>query len=179
MASVSSRYARAFADVVLDLKLDSSQVRQQLQALVDVVNSSTELRRVWENPSILAEQKRGILDGLVAKMGISKALRNFVAVLIDHHRIISLNEIAQQFERELDSRLGFTEAEISSARELSPEEKRALEQQIERVSGRKVRARYATDRELLGGAVVRLGSTIYDGSVRGQLERLKQELSSG
>ncbi len=178
MASVTNRYARAFADVVVDLKLDANQVRQQLQALVDVVNSSVELRRVWENPAIPAEQKRRVLDAIVAKLGVSKPVRNFIAVLIDHHRIAALSDIARQFAVELDHRLGFTEAEVSSARELSPEEKHALERQIERVSGKKVRARYTTDRALLGGAVVKLGSTIYDGSVRGQLEKLRQELSS-
>ncbi len=178
MASVTSRYARAFADVVLDLKLDASQVQQQLQALVEVANSSPELRRVWENPSIPAEQKRGVLDAIVGKLGVMKPVRNFIAVLIDHHRIGALGEIARQFELELDRRFGFAEAEVSSARELTPDEKRALEKQIERISGRKVRARYHTDRALLGGAVVKLGSTIYDGSVKGQLEKLRQELSS-
>ena len=68
------------------------------------------------------------------------------------------------------------EAEISSARQLSAEEKRELESQVERLTGKKVRARYASDPELLGGVMVRVGSTIYDGSVRGQLEKMKQEL---
>ncbi len=178
MASVHSRYARAFADVVLDMKLDANLVRQQLQSLVDVVNASVELRRVWENPSIPAEQKRGLLDAIAGRVRVLKPVRNFLAVLIDHHRIAALNEIARQFELELDNRLGFTEAEVTSARELSPEERRALELRIMQLSGKRVHARYATDRALLGGAVVKLGSTIYDGSVKGQLRKLKQELSS-
>src|SRR5512142_1960018 len=134
MASVTSRYARAFADVAMDLKLDTNLVRQQLQSLVDVVNSSLELRRVWENPSIPAEQKRSLLDAIVARLGVLKPVRNFIAVLIDHHRIAALNEIARQFELELDNRLGFTEADVTSARELSPEEKRAIELRIQTLS---------------------------------------------
>ncbi len=178
MASVNSRYARAFADVVFDLKLNANTVVQQVRSVVDVVNSSVELRRVWENPAIPAEQKRGLLDAIVARLGVLKPVRNFVAVLIDHHRIAALPEIARQFEVELNNRLGFTEAEIKSSRELSDEEKSALEAQVMRLTGKRVRATYATDRALLGGAVVKLGSTIYDGSVKGQLEKIKQELSS-
>ena len=178
MALVHSRYARAMADVVSDLKLDPNQVVQQVRSLVDVVNSSVELRRVWENPSIPAEQKRSLLDAIVAQLGVLKPVRNFVAVLIDHHRIAALPEIARQFEAELNHRLGFTEAEVTSARELSPEEKRGLELQVLKLTGKRVRATYGTDRSLLGGAVVKLGSTIYDGSVKGQLEKLRQELSS-
>jgi F-type H+-transporting ATPase subunit delta len=178
MASVTSRYARAFADVVFDLKLDANQTVQQVRTLVDAVNASVELRRIWENPSIPAEQKRNLLDAIVARIGASRPVRNFVAVLIDNRRIAALADIARQFELELDHRLGFTEAQISSARELAPDEKHELESRIEKLSGKKVRAHYATDRALLGGAVVKLGSTIYDGSVKGQLEKLKQELSS-
>ena len=178
MASVTSRYARAFADVVIDLKLDPGQIVQQVRSLVAVVNANGDLRRVWETPSIPAEQKRGLVDAIVQRMAIARPVRNFVAVLIDHHRIAALSEIARQFELELDHRLGFAEAEISSARELSVDEKRQLEAQIEKLSGKKVRASYAIDRGLLGGAVVKLGSTIYNGSVRGQLQKLKQELSS-
>ncbi len=178
MAAVTSRYARAFADVVIDLKLDPARTVEQLRSLVAVVNASDDLRRVWENPAIPAEQKRNLLDAIVQRMGIARPLRNFVAVLIDRRRIAALAEISRQFELELDARLGFAEATISSARELSAGEKRQLETQIERLSGKKVRASYTVDHGLLGGAVVKLGSTIYDGSVRGQLQKLKQELSS-
>jgi F-type H+-transporting ATPase subunit delta len=99
-------------------------------------------------------------------------------VLIDRGRIVALQQIARQFESELNERLGFVEAEIASARELGEQEKRALEAQIAQVTGRRVRARYVRDAALLGGAVIQVGSTIYDGSVKGQLQRLKEELST-
>ena len=133
---------------------------------------------MWESPAIPAEQKRAVLDGIVAQMGAFKAVRNFIAVIIDHRRIPMLDDIARQFEVELDAQLGFVEAEISSARPLSAEEKRELESRVERLTGKKVRAHYAADPGLLGGVMVRVGSTIYDGSVRGQLEKMKQELST-
>ena len=84
----------------------------------------------------------------------------------------------KQFEQELDARMGFAEAEITSARELGETERAALESQVQVMVGKKVRARYSRDASLLGGAVVRIGSTIYDGSVEGQLERIREAISS-
>jgi F-type H+-transporting ATPase subunit delta len=178
MAAVASRYARAFADVVLKSRLDAAAARQQLASVVEIVGSNAQLRRVWENPAVPADQKRRLLDAIVARAGFSQQLRNFIAVLVDHRRIPILAQVARQFELELNQRLGLTDAEITSARELRDDEKRALESQIERLTGKRVRARYGTDSGILGGAIVRLGSTIYDGSVRGQLHKIKEQLSA-
>ena len=178
MASVASTYARAFADVVLDTRLDAARAVGGLRQISALVAESIELRRVWENPAVPAEQKRRLLDAIVQREGIDKPVRNLVAVLIDHRRIPFLARIVEQLEKELDARMGFAEAQISSARELSAAEKRALEAQVEKATGKKVRAQYGLDASLLGGAVVRVGSTIYDGSVKGQLERIKEAISS-
>jgi F-type H+-transporting ATPase subunit delta len=105
-------------------------------------------------------------------------VRNLIAVLIDHRRMAYLERIIQQLEKELDARMGFAEAQITSARDLGDSEKRALEGQVEKLTGKKVRARFGLDASLLGGAVVRVGSTIYDGSVKGQLEKIKEAISS-
>ena len=179
MAAVASRYARALVEVILEQKVDSDIARQQLNAIVEAVEESDELRRVWESPAVLPAQKRAVLDGIAGQIKALKPIRNFMAVLIDHRRIGMLKDIARQFEVELDKELGFTEVEVSSARPLSPGEKRAVETRVENMTGKKVRARYVTDTELLGGVVVRAGSTIYDGSVRGQLEKMRQDLSAG
>jgi F-type H+-transporting ATPase subunit delta len=178
MASVASTYARAFADVVLGSHLDVQKAVSGLRQITGLLAESSELRRVWENPAVPAEQKRRLLDALVQRAGVEKHVRNLVAVLIDHHRIPYLQRITQQLEKELDVRLGLAEAEITSARELDDPEKRSLEAQIAKVTGKKVRARFALDPSLLGGAVVRVGSTIYDGSVKGQLEKIKEAISS-
>ena len=178
MASVASTYARAFADVVLDTRLDAARAVGGLRQISALVAESIELRRVWENPAVPAEQKRRLLDAIVQREGIDKPVRNLVAVLIDHRRIPFLSRIVEQLEKELDARLGFAEAQISSARELSAAEKRVLEAQVEKTTGKKVRAQYGLDASLLGGAVIRVGSTIYDGSVKGQLERIKEAISS-
>jgi F-type H+-transporting ATPase subunit delta len=178
MASVASSYARAFVDVVLSAKLDANRAISELHTLVGLLAESADLRRVWENPAIPAEQKRGLLDVIVQRDEISRPVRNLVAVLIDHRRVSFLRPIVQQVEKEINQRLGFAEAEITSVRELGEGEKRTLEAQIEKVTGKKVRARYGQDASLLGGALVRVGSTIYDGSVKGQLEKIREAISS-
>jgi F-type H+-transporting ATPase subunit delta len=178
MASVASTYARAFADVVLGAHLDADRSIAELRALASLLKGSVDLRRVWENPAVPGEQKRRLLDVIAQRDGVSIQVRNLVAVLIDHRRIHFLEPIIEQFGKELDARLGFAEAEITSARPLDDIEKREFEAQVGKLTGKKVRAQYGQDASLLGGAVVRLGSTIYDGSVKGQLERIKEAISS-
>jgi F-type H+-transporting ATPase subunit delta len=178
MASVASTYARAFADVVLVAHLDVNRAIAELRTIAKLVSESSDLRRVWENPAIPAEQKRRVLDVISARDGILKQVRNLIAVLIDHRRIHFLEPVIQQLEKELDARLGFAEAEITSSRPLGDNEKREFEAQVEKLTGKKVRAHYAQDASLLGGAVLRVGSTIYDGSVRGQLEKMKEAITA-
>ncbi len=178
MASVASSYARAFVDVVFSAKLDASRAIAELHTLAGLLADSADLRRVWENPAIPAEQKRRVLDVIAQRDEISRPVRNLVAVLIDHRRVPFLNRIVEQVEKEINQRMGFAEAQITSARELEDAEKRALEGQIEKVTGKKIRAQYGQDASLLGGALVRVGSTIYDGSVKGQLEKIREAISS-
>jgi F-type H+-transporting ATPase subunit delta len=175
---VTSTYARAFADAVFDGHHDPGKTLQEAQSVAELVAGSKELREVWETPSITAEQKRAVLDAIVVRQGISRTVRNFVAVLIDHRRINFLGPIVKQFEQELDQRMGFAEAEITSAHELNQNDRRMLEAQMEKLTGKKVRARYSRDESILGGAIVKIGSTIYDGSVKGQLERIRQAITN-
>lgn len=178
MATVVNTYARAFADVVMANRLDAARTLAEAQQVAGLVRENKALREVWENPSIPAEQKRAVLDGIVKRAGYSRPVRNFVAVLIDKGRTRFLDEIVAQFAQELNQRLGFAEAEITTARQLSSEETHALEAQLARATGKRIRARYQQDRSILGGAIARVGSTVYDGSVKGQLERIRQQLIS-
>ncbi len=177
MAALTSRYARAFADVIVDRKLDAKKALAELRDIEGVLRESEALRTVWDNPAVEHEQKLKVLDAIAAKLGASKLARNFVAVIIDHHRIAALPEIVNELQEEMNDRLGMAEARVTTTRELSAKEKQALEAQLVKLTGRRVLARYATDRTILGGAVIQVGSTIYDGSVKGQLERLKEALS--
>ena len=180
MASVVGAYARAFADVVMTPKnqLDPALALQELRSLEALLKESDPLRRVLENPSIPGDRKRAVLDAIAQRLGAARQVRNFVAVLIDHQRLPLFSEILKQVEQELDDRQGFAEAQVSSARPLSGPEKQMLEAEIAKLTGKKVRARYEQDATLLGGAVVQVGSTIYDGSVKGQLEKIREQLVS-
>jgi F-type H+-transporting ATPase subunit delta len=181
MASVVGTYARAFADVAMNQKnaLDPARLLQELHALETLFEESDPLRRVMENPSIPGDRKRAVLDVVTGKLGSARQVRNFVAVLMDHRRLPLFGEILKQLELELNERQGFAEAQVSSARELSDSERQMLEAEIAKMTGKKVRARYEQDPSLLGGAVVQVGSTIYDGSVKGQLEKIREQLVEG
>jgi F-type H+-transporting ATPase subunit delta len=177
MASVTRLYARAFADVVFGSRLDAGKALSELHALSALLVANPDLRRVWENPAITGEQKRGVLDAIGKREELSREVRNFVAVLIDRRRMHFFDAIVAQLAQELDARMGFAEARITSARDLSDAEKRALEGQVEKLTGKKVRAKYGRDSAILGGAIVRVGSTIYDGSVLGQLQKIRQQIA--
>ena len=178
MATVTNTYARAFADVVMANRLDAARTLAEAQQIAGLARDNNTLREVWDAPSISAEQKRAVLDSIVQKAGLSRPVRNFVAVLIDKRRTRFLSEIVTQFAQELNQRLGFAEAAITTARELNTEERAELEGDLARVTGKQIRAKYAQNRTLLGGAIARVGSTVYDGSVKGQLERIRRQLVS-
>jgi F-type H+-transporting ATPase subunit delta len=178
MAAVLGRYARAYAEVVAKHKLNPEKTVEELEALAAVVNSNRDLRNVLQNPAVSREQKLGLLDAIIQRMGAAKLLRNFIAVLIDHRRIANIGELVEEVKRELDRRMGFAEARVTSVRALTAAERATLEKQLAAITGKTVRATYSEDAGLLGGVTVRVGSTIYDGSVQGQLQRMKQEIGS-
>jgi F-type H+-transporting ATPase subunit delta len=178
MASFISIYGRAMADVVVDRGLDAARVSSELESIGTVLSESAELRIVWDSPSVASEQKLSLLDAVAKKLGISREVRNFVAVLISNRRIHAYSEIAKNAVEQINERLGIAEAEIVSVRELGTEERRRLEDQVTKVTGKRLRVRYALDPKLMGGVVVKVGSTIFDGSVRGQLQRIKEQLTS-
>jgi len=181
LASVVGTYARAFADVVMTKSnlLDPARMLQELHGIEALLKESDPLRRVLENPSIPGNSKRAVLDAITPRLGTTRQVRNFVAIITDNRRLPLFSEILKQVEQELDDRQGFAEAQVSSARQLNDPEKQMLEVEIAKMTGKKVRARYAQDASLLGGAVVQVGSTIYDGSVKGQLERIREQLVEG
>jgi|SRR5579884_406916 F-type H+-transporting ATPase subunit delta len=178
MASVVGTYARAFADVVMANRLDPSKTLAETQQIATLVRENKELREVWENPSIPAEQKRAVLDAIVKRAGISQPVRNFVAVVMDKGRMKFFGEIVEQFRQDLNQQLGIADAEITTARDLSTEERTGLERELAQATGKKIRARYEENRDILGGVIARVGSTVFDGSVKGQLERIRRQLVS-
>lgn len=179
MSVFASRYARAFADVVISAHMDTASVDQQLKDFSDTWHGSTELRTVFENPAIAAERKVLVLDKMNQKMGLAQQVRNFFAVLIDHDRISALDEVLAEYRKEINVRLGVSEVQVTTARTLDEKERGELEAQIGKLTGTRVHASFTQDSSILGGAIIRLGSTVYDGSVRGRLDKLKEALIAG
>jgi len=179
MAAFVSRYSSAFADVVTAAKLDTLAIEQKLTDFLATWNGSPELREFFENPAVAVNEKVAILDKLNAKLGMQKELRNLIAVLISNNRISQVSEVAEGYRRLLQEQMGIHPAEIVTARELDVKEREALLTEVAKLAGGKVEASFKLDASILGGTVVRIGSTVYDGSVRGRLERLRDALISG
>ncbi len=170
------RYANAFAQVARSKGLDLLAARQQMKDFADTFAGSHDLREVLMDPSIPAEQKLAVLDGIAGRLGMMREVRNFIAIVMDHQRLGELNLLLAAYDQVADEGLGITEAEVATVHELSGEDRTELEAHVAKLAGTRVRVAYRLDSTLLGGAVVKIGSTVYDGSVRTQLEQLKQAL---
>jgi F-type H+-transporting ATPase subunit delta len=175
--AVATRYAAALADVALKEK-NADRVKRDLGEFAEAFLSSADLRNFLETPAVGDDAKQKVIETITERMDLAPSVRNFVHVLVDHHRTELLREIRQAFESELNARLGIAEADVSSARELSAGEKQQLTAALERRTGKKIEARFREDKSLVGGTVVRVGSTVYDGSVREQLTRLREQLEA-
>jgi len=173
--ALAQRYAAALADVVIEQK-DADAVKSGLASFVEAFFAVPDLRNLLDNPSVQPALKRKAVEKIAERMELAGAVRNFIYLIVDHQRTGMLREIEQAFRDELNERLGIAEAEVISARELSAVEKKELKAALEHRTAKKIEANFREDKALLGGAVVRVGSTIYDGSVREQLERLRERL---
>jgi F-type H+-transporting ATPase subunit delta len=179
MAAFVARYAQAFLDVVTDAKLDTAAIDGQFTDFLATWNGSSELREFFLNPSVPTLQKVGFLDTLNKKLGLKKELRNLLAVMIGNDRIGQVDEVAVAYRKLLQEQLGIRQAEIVTARELTAAERESLMTEVGKLAGAKIDASFKLDATILGGTVVRIGSTVYDGSVRGRLDRLKEALTAG
>ncbi|MFB3827132.1 MAG: ATP synthase F1 subunit delta [Bryobacteraceae bacterium] len=179
-SAVASRYANALVDVVTGrgAAADPQQVARELRSFAALVAESPELREVLTTPAVPTARKRAVVSQIAGRLGMGRVARNFVFVLIDHRRVAGLDAVIDDFEILLDERLGFTRAEISAAGQLSEAQRAAVVAQLERLTGKRVRPRFAVDETLIGGVVARIGSTVYDGSVRGQLNVLRRRLEA-
>ena len=179
MAAFVARYARAFADVVTQEKLDTAKLDRQLNDFMATWDGSTELREMFVNPAVAAAQKIAVLDKMNVRLGLLKELRNLLAVLIKNDRIHDVRDVAAAYRAEMQERQGVRSVEIVTARELSETDRAGLVAGVGKLAGAKIQANFKLDQSILGGTVVRIGSTVYDGSVRGRLERLKEALIAG
>jgi F-type H+-transporting ATPase subunit delta len=179
-SAVANRYAQALVDVVMapGSPLKPEDAVAQLRAVDAIFQESLELRNAMLTPAIQNSRKRAVMAKLLEEAGGgSPLIRNFIYVLIDHRRIAIIGEIREAFELRLDERLGFARAEVTSAAPLDQRVGSNLESQLSRLTGKRMRLRFDVDPALLGGVVARIGSTVYDGSVRGELRQLAKMLA--
>jgi F-type H+-transporting ATPase subunit delta len=175
IGAVASRYAAALADVALEQKI-ADRAKRDLGAFVDTFYGAADLKVFLESPAVGRDAKQGVIEKLAARMDLAPAVRNFIALLVDRRRTELLRDIQQAFEAELNARLDIAEADVTSARELTAAQREQLTAALQRRTGKKIEARFRQDATLIGGTVVRVGSTVYDGSVREQLIRLRVQL---
>ena len=176
--AIAIRYARALADAVLapGSELDPRQALAELRTFNDMVRQSPELRNVLLSPAVSNTKKRAVAGRFADSLPLNRLIRNFLYVIIDRRRSGILDQIAEAFETALDERLGIVRADVKSAAPLSDHQQSDLQQELSRVSGKQVRCDFSIDPALIGGVVARIGSTVYDGSVRSQLETLREQL---
>jgi len=153
-------------------------VLQQLGDFAAAYQESPELRNLFASPAASTEAKRGVAEKIAARLGASKIVRNFLFVVIDHQRMHELPEILKAFQDVLRERQGIAEAEVFSAVALNDAQKTEMTRTLERVTGKKIEAKFSLDRNLLGGALVRVGDTIYDGSLRNRLNGMRERLTA-
>lgn len=177
MKSASLQYATALADIVLEQGA-AEPTRIQLEEFRAAFAESAELRNFLISPAIPRDAKHGVIEKIVARLGASKIIRNFLFVMSDNQRVHLLPEIADTFKQVLEQRQGVAEAQVTSPLELTDVQKTSLVRTLERVSGKKIQARYFLDPALLGGVLVKIGDMIYDGSVRNRLHQLRARLAA-
>jgi F-type H+-transporting ATPase subunit delta len=177
LKSAGLQYANALADIAL-AQGAAEPAAKQLAAFGAAYGESPELRNFLASPAVVSEAKHGVIEKITARIGASKIIRNFLFVIADHRRTPILPEIIASFHQVIRQRQGVAEAEISSAVEMNTAQKAQLAQTLERLTGKKIQAKYSLNPALLGGAVVRIGDTIYDGSLRNRLNQMRQHLAA-
>jgi F-type H+-transporting ATPase subunit delta len=175
LKSASLQYANALADVVLEQGA-AEPARKQLEDFAAAYAVSVELRNFLASPAATHEEKHRVIEAILARLGASRIIRNFLFVVVDHQRAHLLPEIVTSFEQVLMERQSVEEAEVASAVELNNNQKSTLLQTLERLTGKKIRPKYTLEPQLMGGAVVRIGDMIYDGSLRKRLNVLRAQL---
>ncbi|HXM47622.1 MAG TPA: ATP synthase F1 subunit delta [Pyrinomonadaceae bacterium] len=174
--TVARRYASALADVVLE-RGEAREVQEELLAWEKMFEASPVLPEVFRNPTIPLDKKRAVLNKLIDRSKPKPTTANFLKVLLQNQRLTDLGEINQKFAEILDLRAGMVAATVTTARTVPENAQQKLHTKLLSVTGKKMRINFMTDPELIGGLVTRIGSTVYDGSVRNHLQLIKAKMA--
>lgn len=177
-SAIVNRYANALVDIVVSPQagVDPTAAVRQLRDFEQAIRSAPQLATILASPAVQATRKRIVIRKVSDALGLDRVIRNFLLVLSDHRRAHALSEMIEAFDLLLDERLGLVRAEVVSASELTSQQRDRLAAELGRIAGSRMRMRFALDPNLIGGVTARVGSKVYDGSVRGRLEKLRQRL---
>jgi len=174
--TVARRYASALADVIIE-RGEEVQVQEELAAWEGMILGNGPLLEAFSNPTVAYEQKEKVLKELIARTKVRPTTANFLRILLKNQRLTELPQVNAKLAQILDERSGVVSAQVISARPVSDRIRASLAEKLGQMTGKRIRLSFDTDETLLGGIVTRIGSTIYDGSVRNQLRRLGEELA--
>jgi F-type H+-transporting ATPase subunit delta len=177
LKSAPLQYAHALADIALEQGA-AQPVLQQLADFNAAYQESSELRNFLGNPAVEREAKHGVIEKIVVRLGASKIIRNFLFIMVDNQRTPLLPLMLESFQTVLQQRQGVAEASVVSATALNDGQKSQLHQALEKLTGKKIQAKYSQDPTLLGGVQVRIGDTIYDGTLRNRLNQMRAQLAA-
>lgn len=177
MAAIANRYARALAEVSFKLGQHEA-VERELEQFGQLLDGNRELSAFYEDPAVGAARKKAATSQLLARLGFCKTAGNFIHVLVERNRMGHFNQMLQAFRQAIRDRLGIVEVGVTTSTEIGQVLREQLSRAMEQVSGKRVQLRFRIDPRILGGVVTRVGDTIYDGSVRQQLQQMKERLST-
>lgn len=175
VATIANRYARALADVIVE-KREVTEVAAELKQFATMIAGHAQLHEVFASPVVAPERKRAVLNELITRLKSRQTVQNFLQLLLANNRLHQLTPMVQALEKELDARMNVVTAEIVTAREISADEQKLLHDRLKTATGKEVRLHYKTDPNIIGGVVTRIGSKVYDGSIKNQLAQLKVRL---
>ena len=173
--TIANRYGRALADVIVERR-ETNEVVKELIDFERIMSEHPQLRDVFASPVIATERKRAVLSELLARLDLRQTTANFLRLLLNNSRLHDLDQMLNALSRELDTRMNIVSAEITTAREIDQQEKAALQSQLKAATGKEVRLQFRIDPAIIGGVVTRIGSLIYDGSIKNQLALMKRRL---
>lgn len=176
LQTVARRYATALADVAIQ-RHEETVVQNELDQWAAMIESSPQLKEVFANPTIIYDHKRNVLEDLIARTRVRDTTASFLRVLLKNQRLAQLRDIAARYVQVLDERAGVLSGSVTTARPIPEELKKTLHETLSATTGHTVRLSFDTDEKIIGGLVARIGSTVFDGSVESQLERLAEGLA--
>ena len=176
LQTVARRYGTALADVAIERR-EERDVQNELDQWAAMIESNPHLKEVFANPTIVYDHKKKLLEDLISRSHVRETTASFLRVLLRNQRLSQLRDIAERYGQVLDERGGVVAAHVTTARPIPEDLRNSLHETLAAATGRKVRLSFTTDESIIGGLVARIGSTIFDGSVQSQLDRLANEMA--